>query len=86
MEDNEDKYPKHKLKVLRYKYKATPSKVKNNKNISFNTSTVPTIVIRKMYLYITGKKVINITVLKMRVKKAFIIKTKVNKPKISQAK
>ena len=65
MEDDKDKYPKYKLKVLRFKYKAMPSKVKDNKDIGFNTSIVPVIVIRKMCLYITGKKAINTTVPKV---------------------
>ena len=86
MEDNKDKYPKYKLKVLRYKHKATPSKIKDDKNIGFNTSIAPIIVIRKIYLYIIGKKAINTTVPKIQVKKAFIIKTKANKLKTSRAK
>ena len=86
MEDNENKYPKYKLKILRYKHKAIPSKVKDNKDINFNTSTVPITVIRKMCLYIADKKAVNTAVLKVWIKKAFIIKTKVNKLKILQAK
>ena len=86
MEDDKDKYPKYKLKVLRYKHKAIFSKVKDNKDIGFNTSIVPIIVIKKMYLYTAGKKAVNTTVLKVQVKKASIIKTKVNKLKTLQAK
>ena len=63
-----------------------PSKVKNDKDIGFNTSIVPIIAIRKIYLYIIGKKAVNITVLKVQVKKASIFKTKVSKLKILQAK
>ena len=86
MEDNKNKHPKHKLKVLRYKRKATPSKVKDDKNIDFNTNIVPMMVIRKTHLYIIGKKAINTAVLKVRAKKAFIIKTKANKLKTLWAK
>ena len=81
MEDNKDKYSKYKLKVLRYKYKAILSKIKDNKDIGFNTSIVPATVIKKIYLYITGKKAINTIIPKVRAKKAFIIKTKANKLK-----
>ena len=65
MEDNKDKYPKYKPKVLRYKYKAMPSKVKDNKNISFNINIVPIIVIRKIHLYIIDKKAVNTTIPKV---------------------
>ena len=86
MEDNKDKYFKYKLKVLRYKHKAIPSKVKDNKNIDFNTSIVLIIVIRKTYLYTVGKKAINTTIPKIQAKKAFVIKTKANKLKTLRAK
>ena len=86
MEDNEDKRPKYKLKVLRYKHKATPSKVKNDEDINFNTSIVPIMVIKKTYLRVMGKKAINTAVPKMQAKKAFIVKTKANKLKTSRAK
>ena len=81
MEDNKNKYLKHKPKISRYKCKATPSEVKNNKDIGFNTSTAPAMVIKKTHLYIAGKKAVNAAVPKMQVKKAFIIKTKANKLK-----
>ena len=65
MEDDKDKYPKYKLKVLKYKRKATPSKVKDNKDINFNISIVPTTVIRKTCLYIINKKAVNTTIPKV---------------------
>ena len=65
MENNKNKYFKYKLKVLRYKYKAIPSKVKNNKDINFNTSIAPIIIIKKIYLYIADKKAINTAILKV---------------------
>ena len=72
--------------MLRYKHKAIPSKVKDNKDIGFNTSIVPIIVIRKIHLYIIGKKAVNTAIPKVWAKKAFIIKTKANKLKILWAK
>jgi hypothetical protein len=65
MEGNKDKYLKYKLKVLKYKYKATPSKVKNNKDIGFNINIAPATVIKNIYLYTTGKKAINTTIFKV---------------------
>ena len=65
MEDNKDKCSKYKPKVLRYKYKATPSKVKDDKDIGFNTSTAPITVIRKTHSRITGKKAIDTAVFKV---------------------
>ena len=81
IEDNKDKRPKRKLRVLRHKRKATPSKVKDNKDIGSNTSIAAVIVIRKTHLYTVGKKPIKATSPKVRVKKAFIIKTKASKLK-----
>ena len=86
MEDDKDKYPKYKLKVLRYKRKAIFSEVEDNKNIGFNTNITPIIVIRKTCLYIINKKAINTAIPKVQAKKAFIIKTKANKLKILWAK
>ena len=65
MEDNNNKCFKYKLKVLKYKCKAISSEVKDNKDIGFNTSVVPVMAIRKICLYIIGKKVINIAIFKV---------------------
>ena len=65
MEDDEDKRPKYKPKVSRCKRKATPSKVKDDEDIGFNTGTAPMTVTRKICLYIAGKKAINTTVPKV---------------------
>ena len=86
MEDNKDKHPKYKLKVSRYKRKAILSKVKDDKDIGFNTSTAPVTVIRKTHLHVTSKKAVDTTVPKVRAKKAFIVKTKANKLKTLRAK
>ena len=86
MEDNKDKHPKYKLKVSRYKRKAILSKVKDDKDIGFNTNTMPVIVIRKTHLYTVGKKAIDAAIPKVQTKKAFIVKTKANKLKTLRAK
>ena len=65
MENNKNKCPKHKLKPLKYKHKATPSKVKYNKYIGSNISVAPIIVTKKTYLYIVGKKAVNTAVPKV---------------------
>ena len=65
IEDNNNKYPKYKLKVLKYKRKAIPSEVKNNKDISFNTNIVLITAIRKIRLYIIDKKAVNTTIPKV---------------------
>ncbi|XTI86864.1 hypothetical protein V2W45_1341742 [Cenococcum geophilum] len=51
MEDNKNKRPKRKLRALRYKRKATPSKVEDNKDIGSNTGVAPVIAIQKTRLY-----------------------------------
>ena len=65
IEDDKDRHSKPRLRVSRYKRKATPSKVEDDKDIDFNTSIAPAIVIRKIYLYIINKKAINTAVLKV---------------------
>ena len=61
IEDNKDKCFKCRLKVLKHKYKALPSKVKDNKDIGSNTGIAPIIVTQRIYLGVVGKKPIKIT-------------------------
>ncbi|XTI84491.1 hypothetical protein V2W45_1327686 [Cenococcum geophilum] len=56
MENNKDKGPKRKLRALRYKRKATPSKVKDDEDVGFNTGVAPVIAIWKTRSRIVGKK------------------------------
>ena len=51
--------------MLRYKCKAIPSEVEDNKDIGFNTNIIPITVIKKTYLYIIGKKAINTIIFKV---------------------
>ena len=86
MEDNKDKCPKRRLRALKHKRKATPSKVKDDKDVGSNTGVAPATVTRRTRLGVAGKKPIKAASPKVRAKKAPIIKTKVSKLKIIRAK
>ena len=82
IEDNKDRRSKRRLRVSRYKYKATPSKVKDDGDIGSNASIVPATIIQKIRLCIAGKKPIKAAGPRVRAKKAPITKAKTSKLKI----
>ena len=86
IEDDEDRYPKRRLRVSRCKRKATPSEVEDDGDIGSDAGVAPATIIQKIRLRAAGKKPIKAAGPRVRAKKAPITKAKTSKLKIIRAK